>query len=420
MLGVAALGIFASGPGQSHTFSVFVGPISRDLGLSGTAIASAYGAATMVAALCLPQMGKLLDRQGPRRILALVAVLLGLACIAFGGAGGMIWLAAGFAALRFLGQGSMMLTCSNLVARWFDRRRGLAMSLMALGFAVSMAVHPPASQWLIEQVGWRQAWVWLGFATWALMLPPVLLLVFDRPAELDLRRDGATAGDAPEDRIAASPNGAAVGLSLRQALRTPTFHIVTAGLFTVSMLTTALHFFQVSIFAAHGLDAGTASRLFAVSAVAMVLAMPALGRMLDRYPTHWMFAGGLGVMTLALVGAALVENLWTAIAYAVVFGANNAVTLTFHGYMYPRYFGLRHLGSIQGTGQMISVFGASLGPLALGMAQDWFGSYNPMLLALALIPVCLAVVMALFLRDPKPPQGTAKDTSTSPPNRPNR
>ncbi len=69
---------------------------------------------------------------------------------------------------------------------------------------------------------------------------------------------------------------------------------------------------------------------------------------------------------------------------------------------------------------MISVCGATLGPIALGMAQDWFGSYNPMLLALALIPVCLAVVMALFLSDPKPPQRTAKYTSTRPPNRPNR
>ena len=34
IVGVANLGIFSSGPGQSHTFSVFVGPISRDLEMS--------------------------------------------------------------------------------------------------------------------------------------------------------------------------------------------------------------------------------------------------------------------------------------------------------------------------------------------------------------------------------------------------
>ena len=41
ILAVAGLGIFASGPGQSHTFSVFVGPIGRDLGLSKAAMAGA-------------------------------------------------------------------------------------------------------------------------------------------------------------------------------------------------------------------------------------------------------------------------------------------------------------------------------------------------------------------------------------------
>jgi len=67
--------------------------------------------------------------------------------------------------------------------------------------------------------------------------------------------------------------------------------------------------------------------------------------------------------------------------------------------MWPRYFGLHYLGSIQGTGQMIGVLGASLGPIALGISQEIFGGYTPMLLALTAVPVCCAI-LALFLRDP--------------------
>src|SRR3989337_794855 len=66
ILAVAGLGIFATGPGQSHTFSVFVGPIGADLGLSKASISSAYGLATLLAAFCLPYMGRLLGRFGPR------------------------------------------------------------------------------------------------------------------------------------------------------------------------------------------------------------------------------------------------------------------------------------------------------------------------------------------------------------------
>ena len=147
---VAMLGIFASGPAQSHTFSVFIGPIAAELGLSQTAMASAYGLATLVAAFCLPLMGRFLDRAGARRMLAVVALVFGTSCAAFGLVGGMIWLALGFAALRFLGQGSLMLGCSNMVSQWFSQRRGFALGVMALGFAISMAVHPMVAKWLID------------------------------------------------------------------------------------------------------------------------------------------------------------------------------------------------------------------------------------------------------------------------------
>ena len=49
-----------------------------------------------------------------------------------------------------------------MVSQWFDRRRGFAMGLMVLGFPISMAVHPPLCQWLIDLVGWRQTRIWLG------------------------------------------------------------------------------------------------------------------------------------------------------------------------------------------------------------------------------------------------------------------
>ena len=84
MVAVAALGMFASGPAQSHLFSVFIRPISEDLGISRTAVSSAYAGATLVAAFGLPYVGRLVDRYGVRRVVLLVALLFGAACIAFG------------------------------------------------------------------------------------------------------------------------------------------------------------------------------------------------------------------------------------------------------------------------------------------------------------------------------------------------
>ena len=394
MAGVASLGVFASGPGQSHTFSVFVEPISRDLGISSTEIATAYGMATLAAALLLPLTGRIFDRYGPRRSLTGIVLLLGLACLFFGAAANFLWLALGFGMLRFFGQGSLMLGSANLVSQWFSRKRGFAMSLMALGFAVSMAIHPPLSQYLVAEIGWRRAWLVLGLSTWLIMLAPVLLMVFDTPESVGLRPDG---DHAPEAGDGVEP-AAITGLTLHQALRTSSFHILAYGWFGLSMLTTALHFYQVKILTLRGVSSEAAALVFTMSALTMVVAMPLVGRLFDRVKTRYGLALGLVIMAGSLIAMSLASGLTGAVVYALIFGLNNAFNLTMFGYMWPRYFGRLHVGSIQGTGQMVAVVGASLGPLPVGLAFDLIGDPSWILRLLALYPISAACIVLAFLR----------------------
>ncbi len=404
MVAVAALGMFASGPGQSHMFSVFILPISQDLGISQTSISSAYALATLAAAFGLPYMGRLVDRYGVRRVLLGIAALFGASACAFGMVTNLALLALGFGALRFLGQGSLMLTCANLVAQWFSRKRGFALSLMALGFSASVALHPPFAQWLIDHIGWRQAWLWLGVITWLVLIPMVLLLVQDKPEDLGLQPDAARTGQADDGagvrRGHQVTDSAQLGLTSRQALATPAFWIIAASLSTFSMLVTGLFFHQVSIFESLGLTPQVAARVFPVSALSMVLAMPLIGRLLDRLPTRPLFAAAMLTLAAAMLALLLVRDLPSALLYSVVFGVSNAAVQTHMTYLWPRFFGRRHLGSIQGTAQTIGVVGASIGPLPLAFAFDQFGSYRGALMLLALLPVLCAIAV-LFMRAPR-------------------
>ncbi|MBH68926.1 MAG: MFS transporter [Rhodospirillaceae bacterium] len=396
---IAGVGVFASGPGQSHTFSVFIGHISRDLGLSATAISFAYGLATLVAALGLPMVGRLVDSHGARRIMSLVVILLGGSCIAFGFAPGIVWLALGFGALRFFGQGSLMLNCTNVITHWFGRKRGFAIGLMLMGFVVSMAIHPPICQWLIEQVGWRETWFWLGVSTWGLMLPLIFLFLHNAPENVNLYPDGVN-NDTKGVKLGIDRYSAEFGFTLNEALRTSTFYIVATGLCTLSMLVTSLHFFQVPIFEHQGLSSAIAAWMFPLSALIAIVTQPFVGRILDSFPTPRVFAIALMTLFGSLVSMAFVHDLVTAVVYAVIFGVNNAFNITLFGYVWPRYFGRRYIGSIQGMGQMIGVVGASVGPLPLGIAFDLFGDYQFMLLSLAALPV-IAVILTQFLKEPQ-------------------
>lgn len=396
MLAVGGLAVFASGPAQSHIFSVYVTPISADLGLSRASISSAYAVATLAAALALPYVGRLIDRVGVRRVVLWVAILFGFANLAFGRVTGLVSLAFAFGALRFLGQGSLMLSANYLVAQWFSRRRGIALSLTALGFSISMALHPPLAQWLIDQVGWRASWLWLGIITWVLLVPMVAALIQNRPEDIGLSPDGdaTLAEGAGRHRDAMD-----VGLTLNAAIRTSAFWIIVAGLASSSMLVTGMFFHQVSVFSLQGIGAQTAARAFALSAVVMVLTMPVFGYMLDRLPTRPMFAAALLIMSASLMALALVTDVATMIVYSAVFGLANAAFQAHIAFMWPRYFGRRHLGSIQGAAQSIGVIGASIGPLPLGIAFDLFASYTGTLYVLAALPVACAF-MLLFLKAP--------------------
>ena len=482
MVAAGALILFASGPGQSHTFGVFLTEVARDLRLSHTEVSFAYGAATLAAAFGLPFAGRRVDRRGARRVLAVVSFLLGGAAIAFGFVNGLVVLALGFAAVRYLGQGCLFLCANNVVAQWFERRRGFALSLVWLGFSASVALHPPFAQWLIETVGWREAWLWLGLSSWALLLP-VLWLVRNRPEDVGLRPDGGPppesgtgGGSPPEPRVGlppgskpptsrddgycgrdtsvpressgsgapafrddpqapaarsdasgdasadgdpsrkakagsepASPDdpgpsrGAAAhtGLTLRQALRTSAFWIIAGGLSLIALLMTGLFFHQVAIFQLRGLDTHVATRVFAITALVSVVSAPVLGRVMDRAPSRLVFAGALVVMAAALAALHLVDDVATAIAYALVFGLANASMQVNVGYLWADYFGRRRLGSIQGSGQTALIVGASLGPLPFSLSLDLTGDYSAALVGSAILTVLAALIAAVFLRYPR-------------------
>jgi MFS family permease len=212
-------------------------------------------------------------------------------------------------------------------------------------------------------------------------------------------------GDRSDDAAAAEgeENGTAriTGLSLRQALYQPSFYILSVGWFAIAMLVTTLHFYQVSILTAQGVSTEVAARVFVVSAVTMVVCMPLVGRLFDRVRTRYVFALALLVTALSLTGVTFASDAATSVAYAVIFGLNNAFSMTMFGYVWPRYFGRLHLGSIQGTGQMIGVVGASLGPLPVGLAFDLAGSPVLTLRLLAIFPLIGIAVAIVFLNTPK-------------------
>ena len=205
--------------------------------------------------------------------------------------------------------------------QWFRRRRGLALSITAMGFSASLAIHPPLSQWLTDHYDWRWAWVVLAVMTWFILLPLVAFFVHNKPELLGLVPDGHS--DRPLDRgQAPQKTDLDIGLSLGEARRTGAFWILAVTAFLLSAFLSGLLVHQSALLIDKGLSAQSAANLFTLTAIAMAISMPLTGLALDRWPTKWVYGATPVVLALTSLVLVWVQGLSGARVYSVFLGVS--------------------------------------------------------------------------------------------------
>ncbi len=138
MVGVSALALACTAPGQTAAISAFIDPMSRELGISRSAISTAYLVGTLVGAAAMPLVGRTLDRFGVRATMAAVGAVLGAVLAGLSLVGGLVGLTAGIVGVRTAGQGALGLIATTAAAFWFQRRRGLALGIVSAGGPVTV------------------------------------------------------------------------------------------------------------------------------------------------------------------------------------------------------------------------------------------------------------------------------------------
>ena len=405
ILGVASLGMFISGPGQTYAVSIFVDPIIEETGWSRTSVAGLYALGSGTAAFTMPFVGRLLDKYGARILLTVVGTLFGFAALWMSTVSIPLQLYIGFALIRTLGQGSLTMVPTTLVAIWFMRMRGRATAVTFLGSAVSQAAFPPLIDLLISQFGWRGAWVALAFIIWGAILLPVILLVRRSPESVGLLPDGdkptVEEDDADQPAITRETNW-----TLAEALRTRALWLLLFAGSSQSLIGTALVFHQVSLFEGKGLEASVAATVFTVMAPAAVGASLIAGYLADKVPNRYVLAAGQVLLAVAMALTFTISAAWHAYGYGMVIGFGSGLIMTTNAVIWPNYFGRRYIGSIRGIATTSMVAFAAIGPLPFAVIFDLTGSYTPAILIFLALPASCAVA-AMFApppnkREPQP------------------
>jgi MFS family permease len=402
MLGMSAAAQFMSAPGQSYSVAAFKGPMQAGLGISETNYSLAYGFATVISGISLPYVGRLIDRLGARRLLPIIALLLGGACVCMSLTSGLGSLYISFSLVRSLGQGALTLVSIWLVGEWFERRRGFATALAGLGGSVSVMLFPLMNWWLIGQFGWQTGWLVLAALVWGVLLVPSLFLIRDRPEELGLLPDGDNPASKPEPasadlpthhQVSAEPASGPSGWRVADVLRDPTFWKLLAVPATSGMVGTGLIFHAVSLLGSRGVPAGWALALISFQAVVATIVALVAGQLTDHYPNRYLLAAA---MLLLASGVAIILVMpWTALAfvYAIMLGLHGSILRSAGMVVWMTYYGRAHQGEIRGVAMAVMILGAAVGPLPLALSMDRFDSYTPALILFLIAPICASALV---------------------------
>lgn len=419
MLPIAMLGLMCTSPGQSFGVSVFRPYMQDQLGVATANFAWAYAVATIVGAMPLLFIGTLMDRYGPRRLMVFVVLLLTMGCFFISQAGGLITLALGLTMLRMFGQASLGMLSTATLSLWFNRRLGLANGIMVTGFALAIAFVPTLSQGLIEQVGWRHAYIVLGVIAAAVMLPLLAVVYRNRPEDVGQRLDGEVLEHAePEMSVmeqtvehenvmgSDKPNGSGiepVSWTLKQAMGTRAFYICASSVAYFALAVTAFTMCMAPIFRAQGYDEtmssqATATMLWALGLTLMLTQILA-GKLADMLPLNLILAVGCAIMTVPaflLTRSNSYEYLWV---IGMTIGLSQALIGAAGGTLWAKYYGRNHIGKIKGVVSKFFIVASAMGPVILDVGHQYTGSYPAMLWVFVMAPLPLTVA-ALFATKP--------------------
>jgi len=378
VLGAAMLAAGLTGPGQTIGVSVFTDHFVDDLGLGRSTVSTAYLVGTLGGAMFLPTVGRAVDRIGVRRAQMVIGVAFAGALAYMSSVQSLVMLALGFFGIRFLGQGSLSLVATVTVSLGFDKRRGTALGIYAVGTSALMACVPILLAWSIRSTSWRTTWLIAAGVIAATVAPLALVALRSLP---EGTRRPTPASAVPVGR----------SLDRGEAIRTRGFWIVAAVSSTAGLVVTAFNFHQIDLLGEAGLSAEAAAALFAPQVIGSTLTGFGSGWISDRIGTRFLPSAAMVVLFSAhLVGAGVGPGA-TVVMYSVLIGAAAGSIRTITATLLPRWFGTAHLGSIQGALTFLGVAASAIGPVALSIARDVTGSYPPALLMLGALPAAAAL-----------------------------
>lgn len=352
---------FFSSFGQTFFISLSGGHIRAEFGLTNGEFGTLFMTATLFSAICITQLGKIVDVLPNTKTIFIVLPILALACLGMAFTTSIIGLFIVIFFLRLFGQGMMTHTSIVSMGRWYSGHRGRAVSLATMGHQGGEAVLPVALVILLTFVSWRTGWIVAAGICVLVALPAIYLLM-----RVD-RKPKST--DAPAKSVGSRD------WTRQEVMRDPIFWSLLTGVMMPPFIGTTLMFHQAYLIELRGWAPEVFASAFVFMAMFKIAFALITGFVVDKIGSTRLLPFSILPLASGCFIVAFMDAQNSIYLFMGVIGMSVGIASTLFGSLWPEVYGTKHLGSIRSVIMAIMVFATALGPGITGVLIDLDVSY---------------------------------------------
>ncbi len=360
--------------GMTQAFGVFLKPMTEEFGWDRSAFALALSIFAVVSAIVPPFAGRLADRYGPRIVLTVGAALNAAGMMLMALTPNLLWAYLVYGLVIGVGFGIAGQSANAaLLARWFVRRRGMALSVSSTGLGTGQLVLVPLAAMIIMVADWRMAFLVVGLM--ASVMVPLCWILLRRADPPQDHSETDEAGDPGRQATVTCLTSEEISRITRKAFKSRNFWLLGGGFmgcgFTIYLLMTH----AAAIATDRGMTAAQAGTALGLIGGCGIVSGVVVGSLSDRIGRKHLLVGLYLLRAVSVLVLMAADRPMTLYAFAILFGLSRANGALVSAAVIDQY-GRGAVGSILGYTTMFHQIFAAMGAFAGGLAYDTTGSYT--------------------------------------------
>jgi len=366
-------------------FTAFFEPIAEETGWSYTQISIAASLRGLEAGILAPVAGFLVDRFGPRRLIFCGTLTTGFGLILLSQANSLTMFYGAFVLLALGMSACTSTVLMTAVANWFRKNLGRALGIMACGFGASGILVPLIVR-LIDFYQWRTTLIILGLGMWLLGIP-LSFIIRHKPEQYGYLPDGETSAE----QVSTSKNQEQE-VNFKEALKNRDFWHLSIAEAVRMMIAMAVITHVMPYLSSLDISRSRAALVATSIPLLSIIGRLGFGWLGDIFDKRYVIAGAYLLAGVGILAFSYVQTTWLIFPFLILFPLSWGA-LVLRGVILREYFGRASFGKIFGIMMGIATVGGVMGPFLAGWTYDTLGSYHPIWLIFAGIPIIPVILM---------------------------